>query len=51
VQRWVDAGHLKPWKSLGGHRRIEAAGAELLFKEQEASIEKVEGTKANCTSR
>ena len=35
VQRWVDAGHLKAWKTLGGHRRIEAASAELLFKEQE----------------
>lgn len=35
VQRWVDAGHLKAWKTLGGHRRIESVGAELLFKEQE----------------
>jgi excisionase family DNA binding protein len=34
VQRWVDAGHLRAWKTLGGHRRIEAAGAERLFKEQ-----------------
>lgn len=38
VQRWVDAGHLKAWKTLGGHRRIEAAGAELLFQEQDARI-------------
>lgn len=35
VQRWVDAGHVKAWKTFGGHRRIEAAGAEMLFKEQE----------------
>ena len=38
VQRWVDAGHLKAWKTLGGHRRIDAASAELLFKEQEDRI-------------
>jgi len=38
VQRCVDAGHLKAWKTLGGHRRIEAAGAELLFKQQEGRI-------------
>lgn len=24
VQRWVDAGHLKAWKTVGGHRRIDA---------------------------
>jgi excisionase family DNA binding protein len=35
VQRWVDAGHLKAWKTLGGHRRIEASSAELLFRQQE----------------
>jgi len=38
VQRWVDAGHLKAWKTLGGHRRIEASGAELLFKAQQERI-------------
>ncbi len=38
VQRWVDAGHLKAWKTLGGHRRIEAASAERLFKEQEERL-------------
>lgn len=31
VQRWVDAGQLKAWKTLGGHRRIEAESAERLF--------------------
>lgn len=31
VQRWVDAGHLKAWKTLGGHRRIDAASAEALI--------------------
>jgi excisionase family DNA binding protein len=35
VQRWVDAGHLKAWKTLGGHRRIDATSAERLFREQD----------------
>jgi excisionase family DNA binding protein len=24
VQRWVDQGHLKAWKTVGGHRRVDA---------------------------
>lgn len=34
----MDAGHLKAWKTLGGHRRIDAESAELLFKSQEGRI-------------
>ena len=34
VQRWVDSGRLKAWKTLGGHRRIEADSAEALFRTQ-----------------
>lgn len=34
VQRWVDAGHLKAWKTPGGHRRIDADSAEALFRAQ-----------------
>jgi excisionase family DNA binding protein len=34
VQRWVDAGHLKAWKTPGGHRRIETESAERLFHSQ-----------------
>jgi len=34
IQRWVDAGHLNAWRTLGGHRRIEAHSAELLFATQ-----------------
>ncbi len=33
VQRWVDGGHVKSWKTPGGHRRIDAASAERLFAE------------------
>jgi len=31
VQRWVDQGYLKAWKTVGGHRRIDAASAEAFF--------------------
>jgi excisionase family DNA binding protein len=34
VQRWVDAGHLKAWKTLGGHRRIDAESAERLLRHE-----------------
>lgn len=34
VQRWVDSGHLKAWKTVGGHRRIDADSAEQLFKSE-----------------
>jgi excisionase family DNA binding protein len=45
VQRWVDAGHLTAWKTLGGHRRIEASGAEQLFREQEERLGAIESAK------
>lgn len=34
VQRWVDAGHLKAWKTLGGHRRIDALSVTALLNAQ-----------------
>lgn len=45
VQRWVDAGHLKAWKTLGGHRRIDAESAEQLFKSQDGQIGVVSDSK------
>ena len=35
VQRWVDAGQLRAWKTLGGHRRIDASSADALFHAQQ----------------
>ncbi len=35
IQRWVDAGRLKAWKTMGGHRRIDALSAERLFDAQD----------------
>lgn len=40
VQRWVDSGRLKAWKTPGGHRRIDARSAELLFEEHEQAVGK-----------
>jgi excisionase family DNA binding protein len=31
VQRWVDAGRLKAWKTPSGHRKIDAASAQALI--------------------
>jgi excisionase family DNA binding protein len=38
VQRWADAGHLKAWKTLGGHRRIDAESAESLFRAEREAL-------------
>jgi excisionase family DNA binding protein len=35
VQRWVDAGRLKAWKTPGGHRRIDAGSADAMFRAQD----------------
>lgn len=32
VQRWVDSGRLKAWKTPGGHRKIDAASADELIR-------------------
>jgi len=38
VQRWVDSGRVKAWKTPGGHRRIDARSAELLFDQQKQGV-------------
>jgi len=47
VQRWVDAGRLKAWKTLGGHRRIDAESAEALFRTQSSEVGAEPATAAN----
>lgn len=31
VQRWLDTGRLQGWKTLGGHRRVDADSADALI--------------------
>lgn len=38
VQRWVDSGRLKAWKTPGGHRRIDALSAEALFAQHAQAL-------------
>lgn len=38
VQRWVDAGRLKAWKTLGGHRRVDGESADALFQNQDDGV-------------
>jgi len=35
VQKWVDAGHLPAWKTLGGHRRLDAGAVERMVNERQ----------------
>ena len=35
VQRWVDQGYIKAWKTVGGHRRIDAASVESFLANQQ----------------
>lgn len=37
IQRWVDMGQLRAWKTLGGHRRIESASVETMLAERTVS--------------
>jgi excisionase family DNA binding protein len=30
VQKWVDAGHLPAWKTMGGHRRLDAEAVDRM---------------------
>ena len=37
VQRWVDAGRLKAWKTPSGHRKIDGASAQALVEAMRAA--------------
>jgi excisionase family DNA binding protein len=31
VQKWVDAGHLSAWRTVGGHRRVDAESVQRML--------------------
>jgi excisionase family DNA binding protein len=39
VQRWVDLGQLRAWKTLGGHRRLDLKSVEALVQSQRGALE------------
>lgn len=34
IQKWVDAGYLPAWKTVGGHRRLDAEAVERMVTER-----------------
>lgn len=50
VQRWVDVGKLRAWKTLGGHRRLDARQVEALVLEQTAIDEPARAASATTRS-
>jgi excisionase family DNA binding protein len=39
VQKWVDSGHLRAWRTVGGHRRIDAASVEEMVRTRNAAAD------------
>jgi excisionase family DNA binding protein len=36
IQKWVDAGHLPAWKTMGGHRRLDAEAVDRMVNDRNA---------------
>jgi excisionase family DNA binding protein len=34
VQKWVDAGHLSAWRTVGGHRRVDEGSVERMLAQR-----------------
>ncbi|WP_425260888.1 excisionase family DNA-binding protein [Rubrivivax sp. RP6-9] len=34
IQKWVDAGHLPAWKTMGGHRRLDADAVDRMVDQR-----------------
>jgi excisionase family DNA binding protein len=37
VQKWVDAGHLPAWKTMGGHRRLDAEAVDRMVVDRHSN--------------
>lgn len=51
VQRWVDAGRLKAWKTPSGHRKIDAASAQSLIDAMRAGGGEPQGAGGESSPR
>ena len=43
VQKWVDAGHLPAWRTMGGHRRLDAGAVEQMVQERKRQQSRLPG--------
>lgn len=41
VQRWVDAGHLRAWRTAGGHRRLSIDSVDAFVRHSKMQLEGV----------
>jgi excisionase family DNA binding protein len=51
VQRWVDAGRLKAWKTPSGHRKIDGASAQVLIDAMRAGGGQARDERAESSPR
>jgi len=38
VQKWVDAGHLPAWKTMGGHRRLDSEAVDRMVVDRQSQV-------------
>jgi excisionase family DNA binding protein len=50
VQKWVDAGHLPAWRTMGGHRRLDALAVEQMVQERKRQQGRLPGQAGNGAS-
>jgi excisionase family DNA binding protein len=46
IQKWVDAGHLPAWKTMGGHRRLDADAVERMAAERHSRFNAAAGVES-----
>ncbi len=50
IQKWVDAGHLPAWRTMGGHRRLDAGAVEQMVQERKRQQGRLPAQQAGSTS-
>jgi excisionase family DNA binding protein len=46
VQKWVDAGHLSAWRTVGGHRRVDAESVQRMLDARNGTASSTAGSAA-----